>query len=257
MFIQDEQFPYRAEDFPYATGDFLAFSSQAANPCVDTFCSFQLDAMNHQTAMPTLLLWGAGAHGRVIHDLAWACGYREMAFVDDGPAAELVCGSPVLRPDDERMRDYTHFVVSLGDNQARARCFDAALRRGLEAVVLIHPSAVISRSAVIGLGTMVLPRVVVGAGASIGENCILNTACVVEHDTQVCDHVHIAVGALIGGDVTVEPFVEAGMGAVVLSRLRIGREAVLGAGAVAIRSVGAGWVVAGIPARSLREVTQA
>ncbi len=207
--------------------------------------------------MPKLLLWGAGAHGRVIHDLAWACGYREMAFVDDCPAAGLVCGSPVLRPDDERIPDYTHFVVSLGDNQARARCFDTALRLGLEAVVLIHPSAVISRSAVIGLGTMVLPQVVVGAGASIGEDCILNTACVVEHDTQVCDHVHIAVGVLIGGDVTVEPFVEAGMGAVVLSRLRIEREAVIGAGAVAIRSVGAGWVVAGIPAKPLREVTSA
>jgi len=213
--------------------------------------------MNHQTAMPKLLLWGAGAHGRVIHDLAWVCGYRELAFLDENLAAESVCGNLVLRPDDERTRDYTHFVVSLGDNRARARCFEAALRRGLEAAVLIHPSAVISPSAVIGLGTMVLPRVVVGAGVSIGENCILNTACVVEHDSKVSDHVHIAVGAIMGGDVTVEPFVEAGMGAVVLSRLRIGREAVLGAGAVAIRSVGAGSVVAGIPAKPLREVTPA
>ncbi len=204
-----------------------------------------------------MLLWGAGAHGRVIHDLAWACGYRDLAFIDENRAAESVCGSPVLQPDDERRREYTHFVVSLGDNRARARCFEAALRRGLEAAVLIHPSAVISPSAVIGLGTMVLPRVVVGTGVSIGENCILNTACVVEHDSKISDHVHIAAGVIIGGDVTVEPFVEAGMGAVVLSRLRIGREAVLGAGAVAIRSVGPGWVVAGIPAKPLREVTPA
>ena len=62
--------------------------------------------MNPQTAMPKLLLWGAGAHGRVIHDLAWACGYRDLAFVDDRPGAEFVCGSPVLLPDDERIGDY-------------------------------------------------------------------------------------------------------------------------------------------------------
>ena len=207
--------------------------------------------------MPKLLLWGAGAHGRVVHDLAWACGYRDLAFVDDNLSADCVCGCPVLRPSDERIGRYTHFVVSVGDNQARARCFEAALREGLEPVVLIHPSAVISLSAVVGLGTMVLPRVVVGAEASIGEDCILNTACVVEHNSKVSDHVHLAVGAIIGGDVTLEPFVEAGMGAVVLSRLRIGREAVLGAGAVAIRSVGAGSVVAGVPAKLLREVTPA
>ncbi len=213
--------------------------------------------MNYQTSVSRLLLWGAGAHGRVIHDLARACGYRELAFIDDNATAELVCGSPVLRPDDERVRDYSHFVVSVGDNRMRARCFEAALRRGLEAAVLIHPSAVVSSSAVIGLGTMVLPGVVVGPGASIGENCILNTACVVEHDSEVRDHVHLAAGVIVGGEVTVETLVEAGMGAIVLSRLRIGREAVLGAGAVATRNVDSACVVAGVPAKLLREVTTA
>ena len=79
--------------------------------------------MKHRTASPRLLLWGAGAHGRVIHDLAGACGYRELAFVDDAPAAEFVCGSPVFGPDDKRIGDYTHFIAAVGDNRARARCF--------------------------------------------------------------------------------------------------------------------------------------
>lgn len=212
--------------------------------------------MTSGNTLPKLLLWGAGAHGRVILDLAKACGYREVAFADDRPAAEAVCGSPVLRADDERMREYKHFIIAIGDNRERARCFESALRRGLEAAVLIHPSAVISPSAVIGLGTMVLPLVVVGGGVSIGENCILNTACVVDHDSEVRDHVHISPGAIIGGEVTVETFAHAGMGALVLSRLRIGREAVLGAGAVVIKDVDAGWVTVGVPARPLREVAQ-
>ena len=212
--------------------------------------------MSSGNTLPKLLLWGAGAHGRVIHDLAWACGYRGVAFVDDAPAAEFVCGSPVLRPNDERMRDYTHFIVTIGDNRVRACCFEAALRRGLEAALLIHPSAVVSSSAVVGLGTMALPLVVVGAGASVGENCILNTGCMVEHDSKVWDHVHISPGAIIGGEVTVETFAHAGMGARVLSRLRIGRESVLGAGAVVTKDVDSGWVVAGIPAKPLREVVR-
>jgi sugar O-acyltransferase (sialic acid O-acetyltransferase NeuD family) len=203
-----------------------------------------------------VLLWGAGAHGRVIHDLAGACGYSDIAFVDDLPyaAGVCVCGSPVLSPDDARIGDYQHFIVSLGDNRLRARCFEVALERGLEPAVLIHPSAVISRSATVGRGTMVLPLVSVGAGAIIGENCILNTACVIEHDSRVSHHAHISMGAILGGEVTVEAHAQVGMGAMVLSRLRVGGGAILGAGAVAVKDVAAGWIVTGLPARPWREI---
>jgi len=201
-----------------------------------------------------VLLWGAGAHGRVIHDLAEACGYSDIAFVDDQPRAERVCGCPVLLPDDHRITDYRHFIVSVGDNRVRARCLEAGLQRGLEPTMLIHPSAVISRSAVVGRGTIVLPLVAVGSGVAIGENCILNTACVVEHDSQLSNHVHISPGAIIGGEVTVEAFAHVGMGARVLSRLGIGCGSVLGAGAVAVKDVAAGWIVTGIPAQPRREI---
>jgi sugar O-acyltransferase (sialic acid O-acetyltransferase NeuD family) len=201
-----------------------------------------------------VLLWGAGAHGRVIHDLAGACGYSDIAFVDDRPSVDGVCGSPVLSPHDQRIGDYRHFIVSLGDNRFRARCFEAALERGLEPAVMIHPSAVISRSAVLGRGTMVLPLVSVGAGVAIGENCILNTACIIEHDSRVSHHVHVSPGAIVGGEVSVGAFAHVGMGARVLSRLDVGGGSVLGAGAVALKDVAAGWIVTGVPAQPRREI---
>jgi sugar O-acyltransferase (sialic acid O-acetyltransferase NeuD family) len=202
-----------------------------------------------------ILLWGAGAHGRVTHDLARACGYEDIAFVDDGPTSDRVLGRPVHSTGDDRVGDYRHFIVCVGDNIARARCFQAGLSRGLDPAVLVHPSAVVSPTAVIGRGTMVLPLVSVCSGAVIGENCILNTSCVVEHDSRLCNHVHISPGAIIGSEVTVESFVQAGMGAIVLSRLSVGGRSVLGAGAVAVGDVASGWIVTGIPARRHREIT--
>src|ERR1700733_14277703 len=121
--------------------------------------------------MMKILLWGAGAHGRVIWDLARACGYEDIAFVDDAAAADRVLGRPVLSPGDARVREYQRFIVCVGDNLARARCFAGGLSRGLEPAVLIHPSSVVSRWSVVGRGTVVLPLVSVGAGAAIGENC--------------------------------------------------------------------------------------
>jgi sugar O-acyltransferase (sialic acid O-acetyltransferase NeuD family) len=204
-----------------------------------------------------LLLWGAGAHGRVIHDLARACGYTDIIFADDNPTIGEVCGSTVLPTGDLHLQNYQQFIICLGDNYIRARRFEEARSRGLEPVLLIHPSAVISASSKIGAGAMVLPLVVVGGGVSIGVNCILNTGCIVEHDSKVEDHVHIGPGAVIGGDVPVGSYVTVGMKAAVLSRVKVGRGSVVGAGAVAIADVAQGWVVAGVPARPLREVAAA
>jgi acetyltransferase-like isoleucine patch superfamily enzyme len=59
---------------------------------------------------------------------------------------------------------------------------------------------------------------------------------------------------VLGGDVEVGAEAHVGMGAVVLERRRIGRRAVVGAGAVVTRDVRDGMVVVGVPARILREV---
>jgi UDP-N-acetylbacillosamine N-acetyltransferase len=200
-----------------------------------------------------LLLWGAGAQGHVVHDLAGACGYTDIAFIDDCPSRDRVRNSPVYHPDDPCISGYRHFIISVGDNMARAARFSEALARGLEPAVLIHPSAVISQSAQIGPGTVILPLAVVGADVVVGIDCILNTACVVEHDSRICDHAHIAPGAIIGGDVLVESYAQAGMGACVLSRLQVGGRSLIGAGAVAVSNVPPGLVVTGVPARPRRE----
>jgi len=59
--------------------------------------------------------------------------------------------------------------VSIGVNRIRAACFSKALDLGLRPATLIDPSAVISPSAKIGCGTVVMPRVVVNADAVIGR----------------------------------------------------------------------------------------
>jgi acetyltransferase-like isoleucine patch superfamily enzyme len=63
--------------------------------------------------------------------------------------------------------------------------------------------------------------------------------------------VHLAPGARLAGCVTIEDFAMVGTGASVLPRLRIGKGAVVGAGAVVLEDVPPWTVVAGNPARSI------
>ena len=61
-------------------------------------------------------------------------------------------------------------------------------------------------------------------------------------------------GVVTGGNVTVGERARLHTGAIVKNRLRIGSDAVVGAGAVIIRDVPASTVVVGVPGRVLRHL---
>jgi sugar O-acyltransferase (sialic acid O-acetyltransferase NeuD family) len=200
--------------------------------------------------MVDLVLWGAGGHGKVVLEVARAMGgFGAISFFDDAfrggevfEAGRYLESLNGVRP---------HFVVSIGRNEMRAACFQRALDSGLLPVTLVHPSAVISPSAGLEEGTVVMARAVINAGACIGRNCIVNTAAVVEHDCRIGDHVHLSPGVLLGGGVTVRSFALVGIGAIVLPGAEIGEGAIVGAGAVVLDTVAAGATVAGTPAKPL------
>jgi sugar O-acyltransferase (sialic acid O-acetyltransferase NeuD family) len=210
--------------------------------------------------MNKLLLWGSGGHGKVVLDIALAMDlYSGIAFIDDDRALvqKEICGYRIQGSFAElnslNHRDCSAIVVAIGVNQVRARCFELAKSRGWVFATLIHPTAVVSPSARLGGGTVVMPRAVVNAGAVIGENCIVNTAAVVEHDCRVSDHVHLSPGVLLGGAVTVHAYAHMGLGSIALPGSTIGERAVVGAGAVVLRSVQSGETVAGVPARTFEK----
>lgn len=109
-----------------------------------------------------------------------------------------------------------------------------------QAVIMM--GAIINIGAVIGEGTMIDMGVILGGRATVGKHC------------------HIGAGAVLAGvveppsatPVIVEDDVLIGANAVVLEGVRIGKGAVVAAGAVVIEDVEAGMVVAGIPAKVVK-----
>lgn len=116
--------------------------------------------------------------------------------------------------------------VSIGDN----------------AVIMM--GAIINIGAEIGSGTMIDMNAVLGARASVGSNC------------------HIGAGAVLAGvleppsakPVIVEDNVLIGANAVVLEGINVGKGAVVAAGSVVTKDVLPGTVVAGIPARVIKNI---
>lgn len=116
---------------------------------------------------------------------------------------------------------------------------------GKNAVIMM--GAVLNIGAVIGDGTMIDMNAVVGARGTIGKNC------------------HVGAGAVIAGvleppsktPVILEDDVLIGANAVVLEGVRIGKGSVVAAGAVVTSDVEPGIVVAGMPARKVKDKDEA
>jgi len=202
----------------------------------------------------SLVIWGCGGHGRVVLDAARAgARFDRIAFCDDDETAEGrdICGAEVLRGGIEAAaaRGFSRFVVAVGRNDLRRRCWERALRSGLRAETCLHPTAWVSSFAAVGTGSVVLAGAIVQTGAVVGDDVIVNTAAVIEHDVRIEDHAHVSPGAVLGGGVAVGSGSHVGAGAVILPGVRVGNGSIVGAGAVVREDVPGGVTVVGVPAR--------
>lgn len=199
--------------------------------------------------MKRLLIIGASGHGKVVADIARLNGYREIAFLDDDPEIKQCGPYPVIGTSGGASDMESDIFVAIGNAKIRRR-----IQQNLPAeriITLIHPAAVVSDSARIGRGTVVMAGAVINPDAVIGEGCIINTAASVDHDCRLADYVHVAVGAHLCGTVSVSNCAWIGAGATVSNDVDICGGCMIGAGAVVINDITEPGTYVGVPAKRL------
>lgn len=177
-----------------------------------------------------VVILGAGGHGRAVLECARDAGWEVLGFADARAPLPDVLGLPVLGTEDAIQGPA---LLAIGDNAQRLAAANRVRARGVALPALVHPSAVVARSATLGEGCVVMPRAVVGAAARVERLALINTAAVVEHDAVVEEAAHVAVGALLCGGVRVGAGALVGAGAVALPGARVPPGATVSARSVA------------------------
>lgn len=193
-------------------------------------------------------IYGASGHGKVILDCLLASKTKVKGFIDDDEEKKSFMNYPVKRLNKVNLKK-DKVILGIGDNTIR-KSLAESLNVNFGSV--IHPSAVISPSTIIGKGSVIIPQSVVNSGSKIGDHCIINTRASVGHDCTIGDYVHIAPGVTVSGNVSIGALSWIGAGATIIQDIKIGNNVLIGAGSVVVRDIPDNSVAMGVPARVVR-----
>lgn len=205
--------------------------------------------------MKRLAILGASGHGKVAAEIAELIGWQEIVFFDDAwPSVDVVGAWSVVGNTDRLISsigEYDGFFIAIGNNSTRLRKFNQVNNYSMNPATLIHPSAVISKYAVVGEGTVVMANAVINPFVTVGLASIVNTGVTIDHDCLLVSAAHISPGAHLAGEVVVGSRSWVGVGANIKQQVVIGEDVIIGAGATVVNNIENGLTVVGCPAKPI------
>lgn len=203
-----------------------------------------------------IYILGGGGHGKVVIDTIEAQFGNEsiLGILDDNPAKKNLDfhGHKIIGSIQDLKSGVSNLILAIGDNKTRQnRAFE--IKKMVKSFIsVVHPLAQIAPTGIIGIGTLVMPGVIINADAIIGSHCIINTGAIIEHDCIVGDFTHIAPGTVLTGEVKIGHTTLIGANSTIVPGISIGDNCLIGAGSVVTKNIPDFAIVRGNPAKIIK-----
>jgi sugar O-acyltransferase (sialic acid O-acetyltransferase NeuD family) len=203
-----------------------------------------------------VIIFGAGAHGRLALDNFSSNEVLVFGFLDENPKlhnteiSEIVILGDLM--DDGFLKligNKTEAFVAVENKVVKKKVVEMLLeRRKTMPVNAIHERAIVSEDAEVGHGILIAAGAIVNHGAKLGNHSVIMSGAIIDTLAEIGEYVEIGTGTLINAEVKIEDGVFIGSGVTVVSGVQIGKNARIGAGSVVIENVKEGKTVFGNPA---------
>jgi len=192
-------------------------------------------------------IFGVGGHAKVVVEAVILSGNTIHNIYDDDITTHgsLFCGYKIIGSINQNIGGDS--IIAIGNNNVRKK-IDTAIKNCTWQTI-IHPSAIISKDALIGEGTIVMAGAIIQPGVTIGRHCIINTGASIDHDCEIGDFVHIAPKCGLAGGIRVGEGTIIGIGTNIIQYLEIGSWATIGAGSTVINDIPGNCIAMGSPAK--------
>ncbi len=189
---------------------------------------------------------------------------KEKSPLNYGDAQVFGCGDKIvfgewndLKPLLESQKDLIEDIVI--ENDCRNSAIPMLDKKEIPA--RIEPGAIIREQVEIGKNAVIMMGAVINIGAVIGEGTMIDMGAILGGRATVGKNCHIGAGAVLAGviepasatPVIIEDGVLVGANAVVVEGVHVGKNSVVAAGSVVLDDVPDNVVVAGVPAKVIKQ----
>lgn len=204
-----------------------------------------------------IYLLGVGHSTPFFIELAEACNYDVLGLYhyNDDRTGEIDHGIPILGSfSDLYISDIRgkNFMLTMGDMSIKQEESNKIRSLGGIIPTLIHPNAIISRFAKVSdCGVLICSSCEIHSDAIVEDGCVLWPQVIIEHNTHLHEYVFCGPKAYIGAYIEVFEKSFIGQCSICISGKveSIGKQALIGAGAVVTKSIPPKTAVKGNPAK--------
>ncbi len=179
-------------------------------------------------------------------------------FDDYRKPGEIVDGCTILGGMDDieklyECKQYNYLIVGIGYKHFsfRKAIFEKFIHN-IPFISIIHPSAYVDPSCLIGRGVFILPGCVLDNNVVVGDNVLLNTGCTIAHDSIIKRHTFLSPGVTVAGFVKIGECCNIGINTTIIDNINIADNVQTGGGAVITKSITESGLYVGIPAKKIK-----
>lgn len=213
--------------------------------------------------MKKIVIYGAGGFARelAIHieemnqvNEEWEI----LGFLEDNSnkIGKMLNGYPILGGVDwldNWKRNDIYIVLGIGSPSGKKVMYEKVKSKGnYNYPNLIHPSVKISEYNCFGQGIIVCKGSIITCNTDIKDFVTININSTIGHDTIIENYTTISPNCSISGNVHLSDGVYLGTQATIIEKLSVGRNSIIGAGAVVVKDIPDFCTAVGVPAKPIK-----
>lgn len=205
-------------------------------------------------------VYGASGFGKEVMPLLHQhYPFITLVFIDDAQNQSSLNAYPILNY--QEFLNYNAIkkscIIAIANGQIRENLTKKLKLDGIDIISIFAENSLQLDNNIIGEGTILCPFTTVTSNVIIGKSFHANLYSYIAHDCIIGDYVTFAPHVMCNGNVHIEDHVYIGTGAMIKQGtpdkpIIIGKGATIGMGSVVTKSVQAGDIVFGMPAKSIK-----